>query len=377
MMRLTEAQQLAGWDSQAYFPLTKNLKTQPLNLPRHTFSAVVDERVIRNPEFAAPISVLRDNLSTSLDAIPKNSNLIHLHWINGVTTLERVRRRFPDARLVWTLHDMNPFTGACHQSLGCIKFEEGCQKCPAVRAPWQKSVSEVYQRKRVSLLSSNVAVVAPSEWLASRARRSNIFDDISIDVVPNPLSTEFSASSESMVRSPNHNIVVAVVCSDLSDPLKKVREVVEAHQLACGRGSTTELKLIGKNVDGLANGKNVMWLGELAKDALQVAISEADYLVQASEGESFGLTVIEAASQGVSPIVRAGGSLEEIQRALGHGFTFKTRSELVDLFTQISADHRPRQSIRDELRSKSLRNFSSQKVEREYAHIYSRLGISP
>lgn len=375
MMRLAEAQQAAGWDSSAYFPLTQSLTTQPLKLSVHTVAAVLDDRVIKNPEFGAPISVLRDKLSTSLDSIPRNSDLIHLHWINGVTTLEKVRKRFPQARLVWTLHDMNPFTGACHQSLGCGNFSNACKSCPAVREPWKKLVTDSYQKKMETVFASGISVVAPSEWLRGKAKGSAVFEGKTIDVIPNPLSKEFLTPPQGVAQHSKLKIVVAVVAGDLSDPLKRVRDVVDAYRAARAVGSNIQLKLIGKHGGNLSETDGVTWLGPLSKEELRIAVSKVDYLVQASGGESFGLTVTEAASQGVFPIVRAGGSLAEIQKTLGHGLTFNSTSELVNVFRKISSSPPPPQKTRDELRGHSLRNFSPEKIESSYSEIYSRLGI--
>ena len=375
MMRLTEAQQSAGWDSSAYFPLTNGLTTQPLKLPGHTVAAVLDDRVIRNPEFGAPISVLRDKLSTPLDSIPRNTDLIHLHWINGVTTLEKVRKRFPEARLVWTLHDMNPFTGACHQSLGCERFLGGCKECPAVRSFARNLVAKNFKRKELETVPQDVSLTSPSEWLAANARASSIFEGARIDVVANPLAHHFIAEPGQRRAQVAEEIVVLLVARDLLDPLKGVNEVVAAHQRSKAGNSKFSLHLVGANGHVWSDFEGVEWLGVLDQTKIKEAYANSDYLIQPSAGESFGLSVIEAASQGTTPIVRGGGALEEVRNNLGVGMVFTSPTELRELFRSIAEKPRPNSQERNHLRHASERLYSPDTVRKQYDKIYSNLGI--
>ena len=375
MMRLAEAQQSAGWDSSAYFPLTQSLTTQPLKLPLHTVAAVLDDRVIRNPEFGAPISVLRDKLNTSLDSIPRNSDLIHLHWINGVNTLEKVRKRFPQARLVWTLHDMNPFTGACHQSLGCDRFLGGCRECPAVRSFAKDLVTRNFKRKQLETVPQDVAVISPSEWLASKARASPIFEEARIDVVANPLAHHFLAEPGQRRTEVAKEIIVTLVARDLRDPLKGVSEVVDACQVSEGGNSKISLHLVGANGHQWSVFEGVKWLGVLDQVKIKEAYANSDYLIQPSTGESFGLSVIEGASQGTTPIVRGGGALEEVRNNLGLGMVFASPTDLGELFRTIAGKPRPNSKERNHLRQASEKLYSPDTIRKQCDKIYSNLGI--
>src|SRR5438876_4759694 len=66
------------------------------------------------------------------NALPK-ADLYNLHWVAGFldhrTFFGRGPRGIP---LVWTLHDMNPFTGGCRYTAGCERFGATCGACPAL-----------------------------------------------------------------------------------------------------------------------------------------------------------------------------------------------------------------------------------------------------
>ena len=69
-------------------------------------------------------------------ALPRalgDANVYHLHWVAGFLDYSTFFGAFPrDKPLVWTLHDMNQFTGGCHYTAGCDKFTLACGACPAL-----------------------------------------------------------------------------------------------------------------------------------------------------------------------------------------------------------------------------------------------------
>ena len=69
----------------------------------------------------------------ALGGVP-SSDILHLHWIAEFVDYRDFFRRLPrEMPIVWTLHDMNPFTGGCHFDGGCGKYLEQCGACPANR----------------------------------------------------------------------------------------------------------------------------------------------------------------------------------------------------------------------------------------------------
>ena len=51
-------------------------------------------------------------------------DVIHLHWVAKLIDYTSFFASVPDQfPIVWTLHDMNPFTGGCHYAGDCMHFE--------------------------------------------------------------------------------------------------------------------------------------------------------------------------------------------------------------------------------------------------------------
>jgi len=144
---LAEAQQGSGRDARVLTVIDRDLRTRPFSAPFHTLAAGIDEYVLKDSSFGAPVSVLRDAApGRLLKKIPPHA-LIHLHGYNGAISLDELRRLGEDHHIVWTLRDMNPFTGGCHYSLGCASFVSDCSGCPAVKPAFRATITRQHQKK--------------------------------------------------------------------------------------------------------------------------------------------------------------------------------------------------------------------------------------
>ncbi len=114
---------------------------------------------------------------TRLPRDQRRPDIMHLHWISFLADypsfFHSLDRSVP---VVWTLHDMNPFTGGCHYSSGCQRYRTGCGVCPQVASPGPGDVSSVsWEVKRDCLKGRRMAVVGPSQWIIDLARSSPIW----------------------------------------------------------------------------------------------------------------------------------------------------------------------------------------------------------
>ena len=70
----------------------------------------------------------------------QEADIIHLHWIAFMVNYSEFFTKIKKP-IVWTLHDMNPFTGGCHYSGACKKYEVGCGACPQLGSTDQNDLS--------------------------------------------------------------------------------------------------------------------------------------------------------------------------------------------------------------------------------------------
>ncbi|MEA3224255.1 MAG: polysaccharide pyruvyl transferase family protein, partial [Thermodesulfobacteriota bacterium] len=60
----------------------------------------------------------------------QEADIINLHWVAGQLDCPSAPLAIGGKPIIWTLHDMNPFTGGCHYAGDCKKYIKGCGACP-------------------------------------------------------------------------------------------------------------------------------------------------------------------------------------------------------------------------------------------------------
>jgi len=239
--------------------------------------------------------------------------LVHLFWVNSgfmkIETLKQLRKP-----IVWTLHDMWPFTGGCHYDDECRRFQQSCGKCPILSSVNDHDLSRhIWERKRKSWRNVPIVVVATSHWLADMARSSSLFKDQQIEVIPNGIDTDKykpldkRAARDAYGLPQDKKLVLFSAFSATTDKRKGNHFLMPAlNKMAlAGWGERTELVIIGasapENPPDL--GMKVHYMGNLHDEISQVLLySAADVTVAPSMQENLSNTVMESLSCG-TPVV--------------------------------------------------------------------------
>lgn len=115
----------------------------------------------------------------------KQADVIHLHWIPGLIDVQAMPSLFTGKRIIWTLHDQNPFTGGCHFAGECRKFESHCHSCPQLGSEIDQDLSfQQWVAKNNAYRDLDLEIVTPSQWLSTEAKRSALFSSRPITVIP-------------------------------------------------------------------------------------------------------------------------------------------------------------------------------------------------
>ncbi|MGK7931028.1 MAG: glycosyltransferase family 4 protein [Microcystaceae cyanobacterium] len=131
---------------------------------------------------------LPDRLYSKIKLV--NPDIINLHWVQAgfmqIETLRKIKQP-----IVWTLHDMWVFTGGCHYSSNCQRYQKSCGKCPQLGSQKEWDLSYwTWQKKQKNWSRLNLSLVTPSRWLADCARQSSLFSDLPIHVIPNGINPQ-------------------------------------------------------------------------------------------------------------------------------------------------------------------------------------------
>lgn len=129
-------------------------------------------------------------------------DIIHLHWINegfiAKDFFEFVNNW--NIPIVVTMHDSWYFTGGCHITYDCEKYQNICKNCPQVKFDSIFNFAKrQFELKERLFTKNNFNFVAPSNWLKENAEKSTILKNSKIVNIPNPIDTNLFAAHEKAV----------------------------------------------------------------------------------------------------------------------------------------------------------------------------------
>jgi glycosyltransferase involved in cell wall biosynthesis len=254
---------------------------------------------------------------TPLSFFGDTPDVVNLHWVARWLDVPSFLRSLPRwLPVVWSLHDMNPFTGGCHLSNGCERFTERCHHCPQLRYPWALDASwRYFHAKRRAYRGRRLHIVGNSRWTTAQARRSALLRDaVSFDTVPLGLDTsEYAALEKGLARRalglPDADFVLGFACADLSYANKNLHGLGEAIAALPERHRCLLLTFGPGKAPPLRESVRTIQFGPLSSPRLQsIFYSALDVFVMPSKMETFGQAGLEAMACGTPVIAyRTGG----------------------------------------------------------------------
>ncbi|MCS3682389.1 glycosyltransferase involved in cell wall biosynthesis [Salinibacter ruber] len=240
------------------------------------------------------------------DQMP-TADIISLHWIRGFVELQAFFERM-SVPVVWTLHDMNAFTGGCHYNAGCEKYTAACGACPQLGSDDETDLSRnIWERKKEAFSGvdpEQLHIVTPSKWLAEEARSSTLLESFPVTVIPNGLDTDrFAPRPQEAVRTalslPHDRPVVLFV----ADSATERRKGFSLLRNALSGLSEPLLVSIGGGRPAVGDSDQHVHLGKLSSNRLlAAAYSAADVFVIPSLQDNLPNTTLESMACG-TPVV--------------------------------------------------------------------------
>jgi len=161
-------------------------------------------------------------------------DVIHMHWIcGGMLRIESLAKL--DVPVVWSLHDMWPFTGGCHYDNHCGKYMDVCGNCPILESSRPRDLSRwIFNRKKKTYSRiDNLTIVGLSHWMAECAKSSTLLSTRPVHYIPNPIDTElFNVINKHMARElfklpKDKKLILFAAANPLGDPRKGSLELVQ------------------------------------------------------------------------------------------------------------------------------------------------------
>ena len=199
-------------------------------------------RFKRNQLFAVDIA----NTGTDITSLPEfqQADVIHLHWINqGMLSIRNLERILNSGKpIVWTMHDMWPFTGICHYAGACDRYRTSCHSCPLLYGGGGRHdlSARTFLKKRRLYAGHPITFVACSQWLQGLARQSALLCGQEVMQIPNAINTNlFRPHDRQEARRrctlPQEMKLVLFGAVKITDPRKGVKYLIESCQILAER----------------------------------------------------------------------------------------------------------------------------------------------
>ena len=352
---------------------------------RRRYLARTTARLISLPAGATRFTDDRSQYTSEPASMAASSDVINLHWIAGFIDYTHFLRALPpDLPVVWTLHDMNTFTGGCHYAFDCTAFTRSCGACPQLDSDRPVDLSRrVWHRKHVAYQAGfrkRLHFVTPSKWLAAEARRSSLLHTAPITSIPYSLDTEVFRPRERAIARERFGIpanakVILFVADSASERRKGLSLLFDAlRRLA--HDSDLCLVMIGKHTAGFVPHISCIWVEFIEdEEAMSYLYSTADVFVVPSIQDNLPNTALEALSCGVPTAAFGVGGIPEIVRDGVTGVTVPSgdSGELAKAIEELLRAPERRSEISANCRRVAMTEYSLEIQARRYVELYQSL----
>jgi glycosyltransferase involved in cell wall biosynthesis len=313
-------------------------------------------------------------------------DIINLHWVcNGYLQIETLPKF--NKPLIWTLHDLWPFTGGCSYSKECQQYQDTCGDCPQLLSGKSQDLSRwVWQRKVKAWANLNLTIVATSAWMKDCARASSLFKHLRIETIPlgldtdkyKPIDRRFARELLNLPQA--KQLVLFGSANPASDPRKGFDLLRAALQQLASSGWQDRLELVvvgsTRPQEPIELGFPIHYLGFMHDDlALATIYSAADVTVVPSIQEAFGQMASESLCCGTPVVAFNATGLKDVVDSQQNGY-LATPFAIEDLakgIVWVLEDPARYQKLQERARAKGLQEFASEVQARRYLSLYKEI----
>ena len=314
----------------------------------------------------------------------KNADILNIHNLHGgyfnYNHLSALSRTIPT---VWTLHDMQSFTGRCAHSFDCERWRIGCGVCPKLNyyPPVEKDLSDKMLKQKHNIYqNANLHLICPSIWLQKKIECS-ILQKAETTLIYNGVDeniySPYPNVDKSIYNLPEDALLIGFLAhggvknpykggSYLLEVVKKLRNLYPKTFFLEIGGDTKDEKLPDNFIKAV-----------YTKEEKEIAkfYNSIDFLIYPAVADNCPLVVLEAMACG-TPIVcfPTGGIPELIENGTSGIITKNTDSDnLLKACSIMIQSEKLRNKFRIESRKRILKHFTLKKQADSYEKLYNEV----
>ena len=313
----------------------------------------------------------------------RKADIIHLHWINqGFISLHGLEKIVDSGKpVIWTMHDMWPFTGICHHADSCTRYNAECHDCPLLpKRGFRDLARDTFDRKAEVLERADITFVGCSKWLAGLCGKSRIAEGHRVVSIPNPIDTAAyapadKAAARSRLGLPQDKKLI-LFCSVKTTDIRKGMKYFQdcCRILRENSADDIEILILGKNGEtlGATLALPSHALGYVGGgSSLADFYNAADVFVTPSLQENLPNTIMESLSCGVPCVGFEIGGIPEMIDHLSNGYVarYKSADDLARGINWVlnEADY---PALCRNARDKAVGSYSEKVVAQQYISLF-------
>ena len=317
-----------------------------------------------------------------------NFDIVHFHWINAsMLSIKDIKKI--NKPIVWTMHDMWPFTGGCHYSDNCVLYKEDCNKCKQLSNKKDTFLSGyILKEKYSSYKKKSIVYVTPSEWLEKCSKESFLLKNSNIKVIPNGIDLK-------IFKKLDKNFCKKILNLDLSKKyilfgaMTSTSDKRKGYDLLKRALSFFKEKFYLKDKDIVLlvfgankpqNNENlpfdINYLGQISDDiTLNIIYNSADVFIAPSREDNLPNTIVEALSCGVPCVAfNVGGMIDLIEHKnngyLAEPFNIEDLAEGINFVLE---DENRWNNLSENALNKAQKDYNINDISDKYIDLYDRL----
>ena len=311
-------------------------------------------------------------------------DIVQLHLI-GFHTFRLATLSGISTPVVWRFPDQWAFCGIAHYEPDPEKYIAPPPRASSLFRPWTDLSEHVRYRKLATYNTiERLVAVCPSRWLAAEAKRSALFGDRPVELIPTSCDTEVFAPRDRVAcrsalgLSPDTPIGL-VGAGSLELRSKGMDLFIDAIKNIAGQGGTVPFHIVtfGKEpfAPALLPFATVRHLGHVTdRRLLSIIYNAADVFAAPSRVENLANTVLESLGCG-TPVVAfdIGGMPDAIDHKINGYLCAPFDTAALAAGIQWCLAQRGRDEIRVACREKAVTAFSRDQETDRYISLYERL----
>jgi glycosyltransferase involved in cell wall biosynthesis len=270
----------------------------------------------RDPRISI-FSYPQSNIDITKSKLYQEADIIHLHWVSYFLDFPSFFKKNKKP-IVWTLHDMNPFTGGKH----CVDIYAGIDNkgFPITRKIPEQEKKESDRNIKLKLKAlkncDNIHIVALSNWMEEEVKHSEVFNRFPIYKIPNGIDSSIFQPrdkyySRKLLDIPQDKTVLLFVAESIENCQKGYEYLVTAMEKI--KNKDILLCSIGEKGKQYLKNNQVKEFGQIKDERfLSAAYSSADIFITPSLADNLPNTVIESLLCGTPVIAFPVGGMMDL-----------------------------------------------------------------